>query len=98
VIVPASLLACRGRVQREGEVIHQIAEHLIDLFHLLRNVSERNEPCSVPHGRQGEILEPRCLLRADAGLRPRISAEPEAQACRLKAVCQSSDREGRRQR
>ena len=51
VVLSAGLLACRGRVQREGEVIHLIAEHLIDFSDLLRNVGERNEPVPVPHGR-----------------------------------------------
>jgi error-prone DNA polymerase len=54
VVLSASLLACRGRVQHEGEVTHLIAEHLIDLSDLLRNVGERDEPCPVPHGRGDE--------------------------------------------
>jgi error-prone DNA polymerase len=54
VVLSAGLLACRGRVQREGEVIHLIAEHLIDLTDLLRSVGERNGPFSVPHGRGDE--------------------------------------------
>jgi error-prone DNA polymerase len=40
----------RGRVQRVGEVVHLIAEHLIDLSDLLGRVGERNEPFPVPHG------------------------------------------------
>jgi error-prone DNA polymerase len=51
VVLSAGLLACRGRVQREGEVIHLIAEHLIDLSDLLRSVGGRGEPFPVPHGR-----------------------------------------------
>ncbi len=54
VVVSAGLLACRGRVQREGEVIHLIAEHLIDLSDLLRSVGERNEAFLVPLGRGDE--------------------------------------------
>jgi error-prone DNA polymerase len=54
VILSAGLLACRGRVQREGEVIHLIAEHLIDLSDLLRSVGERDEPFPLPHGRGDE--------------------------------------------
>ena len=54
MVLSAGLLACRGRVQREGEVIHLIAEHLIDLSDLLRSVGERNEPFPVPHGRGDE--------------------------------------------
>jgi error-prone DNA polymerase len=54
VILSAGMLACRGRVQREGEVIHLIAEHLIDLSDLLRSVGGRGEPLPVPHGRGNE--------------------------------------------
>jgi error-prone DNA polymerase len=54
VIPSAGLLACRGRVQREGVVIHLIAEHLIDLSDLLRSVSECDEPFPVPHGQGDE--------------------------------------------
>ena len=54
VVLSAGLLACRGRVQREGEVIHLIAEDLIDLSDLLRSVGDRNEPFPVPHGRGDE--------------------------------------------
>ena len=39
MILSASLLACRGRVQREGEVIHLTAEHRIDLSDPLRTPS-----------------------------------------------------------
>jgi error-prone DNA polymerase len=48
------MLVCRGRVQRESEVIHLTAEHLIDLSDLLRSVGERNEPFPLPHGRGDE--------------------------------------------
>ena len=54
VILSAGMLACQGRVQREGEVIYLIAEHLIDLSDLLRSVGERDEPFPVPHGRGDE--------------------------------------------
>ncbi len=32
----ASMLECRGRIQREGEVIHVVADQLTDLTPLLR--------------------------------------------------------------
>ena len=35
--------AVAGRVQREGEVVHLVAEHLIDLSDVLRTVGERDE-------------------------------------------------------
>ena len=39
----ATMLACHGRVQRVGEVVHVITERLEDLSELLRSVGERDE-------------------------------------------------------
>jgi len=50
----ASMIACRGKLQREGEVIHVIAEHLTDLSDLLRGVGERDEAFVLTHGRGDE--------------------------------------------
>ncbi len=36
LILSAGMIGCRGRVQREGEVIHVVAEHLTDLSDRLR--------------------------------------------------------------
>ena len=38
-----------GAYQREGGVTHLIAEHLIDLSHLLRSVGDRDGPFSMRH-------------------------------------------------
>ena len=35
LILSAGMIACRGKVQREGEVIHVVAERLTDLSGLL---------------------------------------------------------------
>jgi error-prone DNA polymerase len=42
LILSASTVACRGRVQREGEVIHIVAECLVDLSDRLRSLSYRH--------------------------------------------------------
>ncbi|HZH26990.1 MAG TPA: error-prone DNA polymerase [Azospirillaceae bacterium] len=42
LVLSAHMLACRGRVQREGEVVHLVAEHLTDLSDLLRTVGDRD--------------------------------------------------------
>jgi len=39
----SSAVACRGKVQREGEVIHVVADNLIDLTDLLRQIGQREE-------------------------------------------------------
>ncbi len=44
------MVACRGRVQREGDVIHVVVEHLEDLTSLLRDVGNRDELLTSPGG------------------------------------------------
>ena len=39
-MLSATTLACHGRVQREGEVVHVVADWLEDLSGLLRSVGE----------------------------------------------------------
>jgi error-prone DNA polymerase len=55
LILSAKMIACRGRVQREGDVIHVVAEHFIDLSDLLRGVGARTESFPLPHGRGDEV-------------------------------------------
>jgi error-prone DNA polymerase len=50
IVLSASMLGCRGRVQRKGDVIHLVAEQLEDLSDGLRSVGNRQQPCPVPHG------------------------------------------------
>jgi error-prone DNA polymerase len=55
LVLTASMIACRGKLQREGEVIHVIADHLTDLSDLLRGVGERDDQAfPLPHGRGDE--------------------------------------------
>jgi error-prone DNA polymerase len=54
IILSAGMIACRGRVQREGEVIHVVADHLTDLSALLRSVGDRDANFVPPHGRGDE--------------------------------------------
>ncbi len=52
---PTGLMAARGRVQREGEVIHLVAEHLIDRSDLLARVARtRGRALAVDGGRGDE--------------------------------------------
>jgi error-prone DNA polymerase len=50
-ILGAQLLACRGKVQSESDVIHVVAEHVSDHTDLLRQVGGLDEPFTVPTGR-----------------------------------------------
>ncbi len=49
LVLSAGMVACHGRVQREGEVTHVITDRLEDLSDLLRSVGERDETL-IPHG------------------------------------------------
>ncbi len=44
LILSAGLLACRGRVQRAGTVVHLVAERLEDLTPLLRELEHDRSP------------------------------------------------------
>ncbi len=48
LILSAGMIACQGRVQREGEVIHVVADELTDLSDLLRSVGHSAEEGDFP--------------------------------------------------
>ncbi|BDL42110.1 MAG: hypothetical protein MIN69_15530 [Methylorubrum extorquens] len=52
VVLGARLMACRGRVQRVGDVIHLVAVELFDRSGLLRRIGE--EPIALRTGRGDE--------------------------------------------
>ncbi len=54
LVLSASMIACRGKLQKEGEVIHVIAERLTDLSGLLRGVGERDQDFPMPNTRGDE--------------------------------------------
>jgi len=54
LILTNSMLGCHGRVQREGQVIHIVAEHFIDYSGLLRSVGQRGGEFPLPLGRGDE--------------------------------------------
>jgi error-prone DNA polymerase len=54
LVLSASMIACRGKLQKEGAVIHVIAERLTDLSGLLRAVGERDEDFPMPFTRGDE--------------------------------------------
>jgi error-prone DNA polymerase len=71
IVLTAGMIACRGRVQREGQVVHLVAENLTDLTGLLRNVSEKEIPVPLSpadHVRHGGADQ---RERAAAARRPR---------------------------
>lgn len=67
LILSSGMIGCRGRLQKEGGVIHVIAEHIVDLSHLLRSIGDRDQPFEVEHGRGDEAkLGTREILRQGA--------------------------------
>ncbi|MBV8592523.1 MAG: error-prone DNA polymerase, partial [Acetobacteraceae bacterium] len=64
IVLSASMIGCRGRVQREGAVVHVIGEHLLDLSALLRSVGRREWTRHKPR----DIYIPD--LRLGSGIKP----------------------------
>jgi error-prone DNA polymerase len=54
----SSMLACRGKVQKEGEVIHVVADELTDLSALLASVGQRDGAFPLAQGRGDEVTHP----------------------------------------
>lgn len=54
-ILSAGMIAVRGRIQCEGEVVHLVAQRLTDLSAELASVGERESASPLPHGRGDEF-------------------------------------------
>jgi error-prone DNA polymerase len=51
----ACMIAVRGRIQREGEVVHLVANRLTDLSAELATVGNRDAAFPLSHGRGDEV-------------------------------------------
>jgi len=56
-VMSASMLAVRGRIQREGEVVHLVARRFTDLSAELASVGGREGDFPLPHGRGDQVRE-----------------------------------------
>ena len=56
IVLGASMMGVRGQVQKEGEVIHVIAQRLEDLSTLLASVGKRDDVASVYQVARGDIV------------------------------------------
>ena len=65
LVLTATMIACRGRVQKESGVTHVIAEELIDLSDLLRSVGQMEDPFPLRHGRGDGATHPGSPDRGD---------------------------------
>jgi error-prone DNA polymerase len=70
----------QGRIQREGDVVYLVAQHLTDLPAELAGVGERDDGFPLPHGRGDEFhhgipgIDPRSLPK---GPKPRAIYVPD---------------------
>jgi error-prone DNA polymerase len=55
LVLTASMLAINGKIQREGDVVHLVAQRLFDLSEDLGRLGERDEQFPLPHGRGDEF-------------------------------------------
>ncbi|MCJ8056977.1 error-prone DNA polymerase [Shinella curvata] len=55
LVLSASMLAINGKIQREGDVVHLVAQRLFDLSEDLSRLGERDEKFPLPHGRGDEF-------------------------------------------
>jgi error-prone DNA polymerase len=69
-IMSASMVGMRGRVQREGQVIHVICDRIVDHGDLLRSIAEKE--FTPPTGRGDGARHPGSPDRGDAGWRPEV--------------------------
>jgi error-prone DNA polymerase len=67
IILAAGMIAVKGGIQREGEVVHLVANQLTDLSAELAGVVDRDDGFPLPHGRGDEFhhgspsIDPRSL-------------------------------------
>lgn len=54
-VLSASMMAVRGRIQHEGEVVHLVAQRITDLSADLAGVGSRHGAFPLPHGRGDQI-------------------------------------------
>jgi error-prone DNA polymerase len=69
VVLGSTMFAVRGRIQREGDVVHLVAHHLTDMSDALAGIGRRDAPFPLPHGRGDEFIhgsptpDPRCAAK-----------------------------------
>ena len=86
IVLSAGMIACRGRVQREGEVIHVVAEQLTDLSDLLaqRRDGATSRSRHARPRRSGDARRGAGLRASRIGRKPRDIYTPDIQIDTLK--------------
>jgi error-prone DNA polymerase len=72
VLMTASMMGIHGKIQKEGEVVHLVAQKLFDFSSDLRNLGERNGEFPLPYGRGDEV-------KNGGGPDPRDNPKPAVQ-------------------
>src|SRR5690606_37118481 len=70
VVLGAQLLVVRGKVQKEGLVIHVVADQLIDRSDLLRRLAETDHGFEAPVARADRVKRPNDSRRRSASTPP----------------------------
>ena len=89
LVLSAGMISCRGRLQREGLVVHVVADRLTDLSAMLRSVGERDDAFPLVHGRGDEATHGSGPDARDGGGRrpkPRDIFCPEVSATGISAT------------
>ncbi|MBC9030797.1 error-prone DNA polymerase [Sphingomonas sp. JC676] len=68
VVMSASMVSLRGRLQKEGQVIHVIVDRVVDRDEMLRSIG--NMDLSIAHGRGDGATHAGSPDRGEAGWRP----------------------------
>jgi len=76
VVLGAGMIGIKGRIQREGEVVHVVARELFDLSAELAGVGARDAEFLVPHGRGGDFYHTTPGLAPHGLPKPRSLVEP----------------------
>ena len=88
VVMGSSMLAASGRIQREGEVVHLIAQQLSDLSAELATVGSRDAAFPLPHGRGDQATHagggPDPRERPPGAFRARNLADPYGHISEIK--------------
>ncbi len=89
VVLGASMMAINGRIQREGEVVHLVAQQLFDLSADLSSLADRDGAFHPPTGRGDEFAHgspgsPDSREKAPPGVRARDMFVPDLHIDTLK--------------
>ena len=102
IVMSASMIAVRGRIQREGEVVHLVAHRLVDLSTELATVGARDAAFPLAHGRGDQVTHagggPDPREHPPKGLRTRDIYVPDCTSTSSKRKAGTSTETGRRWR